>query len=282
MMRFKLAWLTLFANLLAAVPLAAETGERSLAHEFTSTVRPFLEVNCLGCHGSDQPKAKLDLGAFSSLDDVVHVRRTWGTVLERLEAKEMPPEEAKHQPTAEERQAVVDWIRALRKSIAEAHAGDPGEVLARRLSNAEYDYTVRDLTGVDLRPTQEFPVDPANEAGFDNSGESLSMSPALLKKYLEAARHISEYIVFKPQGFTFAPYPVVTDTDRDKYCVNRIVQFYQRQPTDLAEYFRAGLAIQISGRAGNARCNAGGCRGQIQNQSAVSAEGLGGVVRIAR
>ena len=69
----------------------------------------------------------------------------------------MPPEEAKHQPTAEERQAVVDWIRALRKSIAEAHAGDPGEVLARRLSNAEYDYTIRDLTGVDIRPTKNFP-----------------------------------------------------------------------------------------------------------------------------
>ena len=29
-------------------------------------------------------------------------------------------------------------------------------------------------------------ADPANEAGFDNSGESLSMSPARLKKYLEA------------------------------------------------------------------------------------------------
>jgi hypothetical protein len=59
-------------------------------------------------------------------------------------------------------------------------------VLARRLSNAEYDYTIRDLTGVDIRPTREFPVDPANQAGFDNSGESLAMSPALVKKYLDA------------------------------------------------------------------------------------------------
>jgi mono/diheme cytochrome c family protein len=239
MMRFKFAWLTLAANLLATVAFAAETQARQLAREFTTTVRPFLEANCLGCHGPDQPKAKLNLGVFSSLEEVEHGERTWSMVLERLEAKEMPPEEAKHQPTADQRQVVVDWIRAVRKSIADTHAGDPGEVLARRLSNAEYDYTIRDLTGVDIRPTQEFPVDPANEAGFDNSGESLSMSPALLKKYLEAARHVSEYIVFKPQGFTFAPFPVVTDTDRDKYCVNRIVQFYQRQPTDLAEYFRA-------------------------------------------
>ena len=55
-------------------------------------------------------------------------------------------------------------------------------MLARRLSNAEYNYTIRDLTGVDLRPTREFPVDPANPAGFDNSGESLAMSPALLNE----------------------------------------------------------------------------------------------------
>jgi hypothetical protein len=32
-----------------------------------------------------------------------------------------------------------------------------------------------------IHPTRKFPVDPANEAGFDNSGESLTMSPALLK-----------------------------------------------------------------------------------------------------
>jgi hypothetical protein len=38
-------------------------------------------------------------------------------------------------------------------------------VLARRLSNAEYNYTIRDLTGRDLQPAREFPVDPANQAG---------------------------------------------------------------------------------------------------------------------
>ena len=73
-------------------------------------------------------------------------------------------------------------------------------MLARRLSNAEFDYTIRDLTGVDIRPTREFPVDPANEAGFDNSGESLAMSPALLKKYLAAARLVADHVVLKPDG----------------------------------------------------------------------------------
>ena len=116
-------------------------------------------------------------------------------------------------------------------------------MLARRLSNAEYDHTVRDLTGVDIRPTREFPVDPANEAGFDNSAESLTMSPALVKKYLEAARRVADHLVLKPDGFAFAPHPVVADTDRDKYCVRRIIDFYQRQRTDLRRLLPRRLAV---------------------------------------
>src|SRR5205085_9126238 len=148
------------------------------------------------------------------------------------------PEEARR-PKPGERAAVIAWIRDLRDHEAEQNAGDPGTVLARRLNNAEYDYTIRDLTGVDLRPTKEFPVDPANEAGFDNTGESLAMSPALVKKYLEAARRVADHVVLKPEGLAFAPFPVVADTDRDKYAVKRIIEFYQRQRTDYADYFFA-------------------------------------------
>ena len=117
-------------------------------------------------------------------------------------------------------------------------------MLARRLSNAELDYTIRDLTGVDIRPTKEFPVDPANEAGFDNSGESLAMSPALLKKYLAAARRVADHLVFKPAGFDFAPEPAVTETDRDKYCVRRIIEFYKRHRVDYADYFLAAWRFE--------------------------------------
>src|SRR5205085_126898 len=146
---------------------------------------------------------------------------------------------ARTQPSDQARKGVIAWIEAQRDHEANLHAGDPGTVLPRRLSNAEYNYTIRDLTGVDIQPAKEFPVDPANEAGFDNSGESLAMSPALLKKYLEAARLVSSYLVLKPEGIDFAPHLAIAETDRDKYCVTRIVNFYYRQPTDYAEYFYA-------------------------------------------
>ncbi len=112
----------------------------------------------------------------------------------------MRPEDAAKRPSADERAAVVAWLQAFRAQEARRNAGDPGVVLAHPLSNAELDYSIRDLTGVDIRPSREFPVDPANEAGFDNSGESLAMSPALLQKYLAAARRVADHVVLKPGG----------------------------------------------------------------------------------
>src|SRR5947209_13139137 len=107
-----------------------------------------------------------------------------------------------------------------------------------------FPYTTLFRSGVDIRPTKEFPVDPANEAGFDNSGESLAMSPALLNKYLQAARLVAEHLALTPDGFLFAPHPVVTESDRDKYCVKRIIDFYQRQSTNYADYFMAAWRFQ--------------------------------------
>ncbi|HEY2951872.1 MAG TPA: DUF1587 domain-containing protein, partial [Verrucomicrobiae bacterium] len=218
---------------------ASDLTQLALERRFTGTVHPFLETYCFSCHGPEKQKGKLDLSRYVKMESVTLDYPLWEIVLQKLKAEEMPPEEAKRQPTAELRRGVIDWIQALRKHEARQNAGDPGPVPARRLSNAEYDYTIRDLTGVDLRPAREFPVDPANEAGFDNSGESLIMSPVLLKKYLDAARRVAEHLVLKPAGFVFAPHPAVTETDRDKYCVKRIVDFYQRQPTNYADYFMA-------------------------------------------
>lgn len=218
---------------------AAEPDEASLQKGFANSVAPFLKSFCLDCHGEATQEAKLDLSGYRSARAVAEAHPIWEIILHRLETGEMPPEDADPQPTEKQRQGVVDWIRAAREFEAQRNAGDPGPVLARRLSNAEYNYSIRDLTGVDIQPTKTFPVDPANEAGFDNSGESLAMSPALLQKYLQAARQVTEHLVLKPDGIDFAPHPAVTDTDRDKYCVRRIVDFYLRQPTDLADYFFA-------------------------------------------
>jgi hypothetical protein len=236
------ATISAFALFLGAFVARAETPDTAtveLEKHFSDGVRPFLAQYCLPCHSGPSAEAELDLSAYTSTRTVVRDHEPWSRVLEKLTAKEMPPEDADEHPTAEARQRVIDWIAAMRKNEAVANAGDPGVVLARRLSNAEYNYTICDLTGVDMRPAREFPVDPTNPAGFDNSGESLSMSPTLLAKYLQAAREVAEYLVFKPGGIAFAPHPMLVETDRDKYCVDQIMDFYGRQNTSYADYFQA-------------------------------------------
>ena len=242
--RFIVVLIVPLVGSIAIASRADEPNERSLERRFDEVARPFLKNYCLGCHGAKKKEGKLDLSGYSLTTTVVEHFKTWDIVLERLEAEEMPPEEAKRHPKAEECAAVVEWIKALREREAKKNAGDPGPVLARRLSNAEYDRTIRDLTGADIRPTKEFPIDPANEAGFDNSGESLTMSPALLKKLLEAARNVADHLVLKPNGFDFAPHAAITDVDRDKYCVRRIIDFYKKQRVDYADYFLASWRFQ--------------------------------------
>ena len=129
---------------------------------------------CADCHSGPLPEAQLDLTSFAKLSSVLEDLPHWTLLMERLNHREMPPG-SEPQPPADLRRKVIDWVKAVRANELRKHAGDPGPVLARRLSNSEYNYTIRDLTGMDLKPTREFPVDRTNQSGFDNSGESLTM-----------------------------------------------------------------------------------------------------------
>lgn len=222
----------------------------ALEQRFVETVRPFLQAYCVSCHRKEKLQAQLDLTAYASMASVARDFPRWSLVLEKLAARQMPPPGAGKQPSARQREAVIDWIRAVRQYEARRNAGDPGPVPARRLSNAEYDYTIRDLTGVDLRPTREFPVDPANQEGFDNSGESLTFSSTLMKKYVQAAKGVADHLVLTSAGLEFASHPVLAETDRDKYCILRIVDFYKRQPTDYADYFQAAWRYRYRAASG--------------------------------
>ncbi|MFM7189031.1 MAG: DUF1592 domain-containing protein [Armatimonadota bacterium] len=226
----------LIAGAAPVAPAAKPAPTRTeLAKQFKTTVKPFLANYCNNCHGATKPQAQLNLTRFTDIATVLADIPHWTMTKQRVADVEMPPAGAK-QPKPAERQAVVKWITDVRTYEANRTAGDPGIVLARRLSNSEYDNTIRDLTGVDIKPTKAFPVDPANREGFDNSGESLTISPALAKKYYEAARSVAEHLVLTSGGFAFANHPVMSEPDRDKFSVLRIVDFYRKQPTDIATY----------------------------------------------
>jgi hypothetical protein len=187
----------------SALPCAAADYERE--------IRPLFKEFCFACHSTEKHKGDLDLERFTSLREVMKQPKVWQNVVEQLSLGEMPPKE-KPQPAEAQRAQLLDWANGALDEIALARAGDPGPVVLRRLSNAEYTYTIRDLTGVEsLDPAKEFPADSASGEGFMNVGNSLVMSPSLVTKYLDAAKEIAAHAVLLPDGIRFSPKSTARD-----------------------------------------------------------------------
>jgi hypothetical protein len=205
------AGLAAFALLLAMgvqsrIPaVAREAGKDSSAKKVDNSALPLVRKYCFECHSTAVKKSGLDLQRFAAPDDLRQDIKPWEEVVERLGVGDMPPE-GRPQPTSAERQRIIAWIRGVLDSEASLRSGDPGYVPMRRLSNAEYNYTIRDLTGVDLQPAREFPADGAAGEGFTNAAEALTdISPALLSKYFSAAKDIADHAVLLPDGFRLSP-----------------------------------------------------------------------------
>ena len=81
--------------------------------------------------------------------------------------------------------------------VCEGAERDPGRVTMHRLNRAEYDNTVRDLLGTNLRPARDFPNDD-HGYGFDNIADVLSMSDLLADKYATAAEALVQEVVASP------------------------------------------------------------------------------------
>ncbi|MDA1017095.1 MAG: DUF1592 domain-containing protein [Planctomycetota bacterium] len=149
---------------------------------------------CVGCHSGDKAEAGLDLQRLMTSDSFGIHFRTWQRVVEQLEQSAMPPGDA-DQPTRQQRRQLVTWIRERINAAATKQAHDPGHVVIRRLTSAEYAYAVEDLTGLDLSFDRDFVGDVVGGAGFTNTGIVQFTQGSTLERYLEAARRVSEHAI---------------------------------------------------------------------------------------
>src|ERR1051325_7187727 len=192
-------------SFLSVLVLTVAFAVAAAAADFVKEIRPLISDYCLKCHSTEKHKGDMDLEQFASAAEVMNQPKVWQAVVEQLSLGEMPPKD-KPQPAPEQRELFLTWANAVLDEIALSRAGDPGPVVLRRLSNAEYTYTIRDLTGVaSLDPAKEFPIDGASGEGFMNVGNSLVMSPSLVTKYLDAGKDIASHAMLLPDGIRFSP-----------------------------------------------------------------------------
>lgn len=230
---------------LGSVTSNVSADSSSLDREFTE-LRPVLQKFCVDCHSASEKAGELDLERFISLASVRKDVKPWQAMILQLESGEMPPK-GEPQPTSAQRKRLIEWVRRFLDSEARARAGDPGRVPLRRLSNAEYNNTVRDLTGVDLQPASDFPSDGAAGEGFTNAAEALSMSPGLMSKYISAAREIASHAVLLPDGFRFSESKMQRDWTNESLASLRMFyrQFTRDGSLPLKPYVSALLRHRI-------------------------------------
>lgn len=157
--------------------------------DLVAPARAVLEKYCLSCHKGEEADAGLDLVKLMAKGSPASNRKPWRRVKENVEGGTMPPDDHP-QPSEPEVEALAAWLDAeVEKADCDGPA-DPGKVTVRRLNRAEYDNTIRDLTGVDFHPADDFPSDDVGY-GFDNIGDVLSLPPILMEKYLAAAEAVA-------------------------------------------------------------------------------------------
>ncbi|HBV62295.1 MAG TPA: hypothetical protein DEF45_04665 [Rhodopirellula sp.] len=169
-----------------AVPEAAKA---SAADGLPSYVQNYLKQHCHECHGAKKQKADRRLDQFSTkqaLDETA--RDLLEEALDAMNRGEMPPrKKGIAEPSAQQTQEVIAWITSYLDVVS--NAGKSSTTVLRRLNRFEYVRTIRDLLGVDVDsfdPTGDFPPD-AKIHGFDNNGETLTLSDYQLQRYLEVA-----------------------------------------------------------------------------------------------
>jgi mono/diheme cytochrome c family protein len=179
----------------AALVAAVYSGRVSQAHRadtaVTEAYREMIQDYCVSCHSEKKKTAGIVLEGLDFNNVGAHTD-TWEKVLRKVRTGQMPPVSAP-KPEAEETSAFVNWLEKSLDQSAKLRP-NPGRPAVHRLNRAEYSNAIRDLLAVDIKPGKWLPVDDSGY-GFDNIGEVLTLSPALIEKYLIAARRVSRLAI---------------------------------------------------------------------------------------
>ena len=166
------------------------------ATAFEDTIQPILERSCVKCHGGEKVKGKVDFAKILTEQDADAQFELWETVIEVIEAGEMPPDDEPQLSDAEKK-TIVNWYQGRSQASIETK---PAVFKPRRLSGPEYRNTLRSLFGFDLEVAvaeaeqtvisdqslvlKLLPTDPPGASGFINDTHRARLSPVIWDQYL--------------------------------------------------------------------------------------------------
>lgn len=214
----RLALAASFALALAAQAAGSEQG-------FRDAVLPLVKQFCFDCHSGATAEANLDLEKLSAAPAFETGFKQWQKVVAAVGQGKMPPKDAAGLSAAQRAQ-LTGVVRVELNRVTLAHAADPGEVVLRRLTSAEYAYTIQDLTGLDLGLERDFVSDAVGGEGFTNVGSAQFVQDSTLERYLEAAKRVASHAVIGAGPLSFFRDPGKTGLELS--AMHRIQEIYRR------------------------------------------------------
>ncbi len=158
-----------------------------------SAVKPVVDKYCVGCH-NQRAKASYANLALDNLDlgnPGAHAD-TLEKVVAKLRARTMPPAAASR-PDEATYATLIATIETALDGVATV-TPNPGRPVLHRLNRTEYVNAIRDLLALEIDGPTYLPADNSG-FGFDNIGDVLSISPALLDRYMSTGRKISRLAI---------------------------------------------------------------------------------------
>ncbi len=179
------------------------------------SVAPADVVNkyCVSCHSEKLKTGGLVLEHLD-VSNVSANARVWEKVIRKVETGSMPP---LGMPRPDQR-TLTGFTGYLATALDQAAADkvNPGRTLIHRLNRTEYANVIKDLLALDIDVSNLLPPDDSAD-GFDNIAQVLTISPALLERYLSASAKVSALAVGDP---SIAPitttYRVKPDLSQDQ------------------------------------------------------------------
>lgn len=157
--------------------------------EFAAKIEPLLGKHCGDCHAGPEASGDLDIHALMKVQPFVMQRDHWLNVIQQIKVRSMPPADYE-QPSDFERKQMLAWLQNAIENFDYETVRRSGREPTRRLTHEEYNNTIRDLFGMDLRPADRFPADMTASSGFRNSANSLFIQPVTMERYLNAAESV--------------------------------------------------------------------------------------------
>ena len=173
-----------YLNLICFVGLLSLSNRSAAEDSFERLIRPALQQHCVGCHGDDEPEARLNLEHVDRFQ--VSDRHLWTMIHEQLSAGKMPPAD-EEQIAAAEKKRILAWIETQQRTL---EAGS-----TRRLNRRELGSALRDLTGVDVDFAYSIPADSKVD-GFDTGAEALQDAADSVSQLMEVTRRAVDSIRF--------------------------------------------------------------------------------------